>query len=215
MKNNYTFKSLFIAMLFAAQAGFAQLPVIDSLKIIPTNPTTNDVVKLVAYATFSSGGCVLTGHNVQVTGNNIRVNLVYTVGMATYICHSTDTLTLGSFAAGNYTAIAMLSVGSTIGVPVLDTINFTVQSVSGINNINNSASIQLYPNPVENELHIQSDVVIENVELYSTLGQQVLSFSYTELNENKISLETLPDGIYMIVITDKAKQRYVKKLVKK
>ena len=59
---------------------------------------------------------------------------------------------------------------------------------------------QIFPNPTKNEIFIKSDSQIMKVEIYSLAGSLMLS----ETNFNgKISVSTLPKGIYMVrVYTD-------------
>jgi hypothetical protein len=79
----------------------------------------------------------------------------------------------------------------------------------GINNIDLSTAFNLYPNPTTGWVHIESDIEIENIRLFSMDGRVVK----TELNTNKLNLSDLSIGVYFIVIeTQKGTIR--KKLVK-
>jgi hypothetical protein len=64
-----------------------------------------------------------------------------------------------------------------------------------------SNQLQIFPNPTNDELFIKSNLKIEKVELYSTLGTLLIS----ENNfKEKISVSALPTGIYFLrVYTDK------------
>jgi aminopeptidase N len=64
-------------------------------------------------------------------------------------------------------------------------------------------AIKIFPNPVANLLHIQapSEVVLEKIELYNTLGQLVFS---KDRPTETTPLETLPKGVYLLkVLTDR------------
>ena len=70
--------------------------------------------------------------------------------------------------------------------------------------------LQIYPNPTTNDLFIKTDLQIEKVELYSTLGSLLIS----ENNfKEKISIAALPKGVYFLKVhTDKGV--VVRKVVK-
>lgn len=60
---------------------------------------------------------------------------------------------------------------------------------------NTLKNIQLYPNPTKGLVTIQSPENIQEVVVYNTLGQKVLS-----ANSEIINLENLPSGIYLVKI---------------
>lgn len=71
-----------------------------------------------------------------------------------------------------------------------------------------SLDIQLFPNPSEDMLNIQSKIPIENVKIYSTPG--VLINEYTS---NSINVSKLSAGIYFVEVTIDGK-RVTKKFIK-
>lgn len=75
---------------------------IDSLKIIPTNPTTNDTVKVITYTTFPNSSCNLTGSSINIIDSTINVYASHFQGGWPSICNSIDTLTIGKFNARTY-----------------------------------------------------------------------------------------------------------------
>ena len=85
----------------------------------------------------------------------------------------------------------------------------TADESSIVNIVVNQMSI--YPNPAKHEIFIKSELQIEKVEIYSLTG----SLMITENNYNeKISVSTLPQGIYLLnVYTDTG--LVVSKIVKK
>ncbi len=89
---------------------------VDSLEIVPAKTYSDDVIKLVAYTTHTSGGCNLENYRIWKCNNIILVDATYEKGMLTYICHSIDTLKLGILPPGNYFLL----------FDWMDTISFTV-----------------------------------------------------------------------------------------
>ncbi len=74
------------------------------------------------------------------------------------------------------------------------------ENTSDINNIAVD-QLKIFPNPVQNELFIKSDLLIEKVEIYSLTGELlILENNFDE----KISVATLPKAIYVLkVYTDR------------
>ena len=89
-------------LLMATQQVFGQIPAIDSLKFLPESPVAGDEVKVIIYTTFPYGDCDLASHSMNVQDGSIVLDLVYTMGAAAYICHSTDTVTIGLLEKGEY-----------------------------------------------------------------------------------------------------------------
>jgi len=79
-------------------------------------------------------------------------------------------------------------------------INVTQEGTVGISErVDNK--LQIYPNPVQNEIFIKSDFQIERVEIYSITGA-LLKFDSNF--KEKIPVSALPQGIYLLkVYTDK------------
>jgi poly(3-hydroxybutyrate) depolymerase len=62
---------------------------------------------------------------------------------------------------------------------------------------NTSIPFQFYPNPAQNELTIQSEELIEKIEIYNLIGQGMLSIDCM-LMETTIDLSNLASGSYFI-----------------
>ena len=76
------------------------------------------------------------------------------------------------------------------------TIHVTFTPAAGINS-ETVHQISIYPNPVQTDLFIKSDLQIEKVEVYTLLGSPVIS----EHNfKDKISLSNLTSGIYLLKV---------------
>jgi len=60
-----------------------------------------------------------------------------------------------------------------------------------------SSMVIVYPNPVKNTLYIKGDLAAYDIEVYSLLGQRVMTTS----NANEIDLSTLNEGVYLIKIS--------------
>jgi hypothetical protein len=195
----------------------AQIPAIDSLKIIPANPTTNDSVKLISYSTFPSGGCPLTSSSVNISGATITVHVSHTLGGATVLCKSTDTLAIGKLSAGAYELHYHLADTAPPTTYDIDTSNFTVQQASGLQLIGHSEQeLIIYPNPTTTEISLDlktHSVKRHDIYFYSVQGQIVKAAK--ELSDIiTIDISDLTDGVYFIVITSEHNRRWAQKIIK-
>lgn len=101
------------------------------------------------------------------------------------------------------TTICIISDGGNIDLTI-----YIDGSLLGIDEI--SAETKVYPNPMSNVLHIESNNV-QSVAIFNAVGQQVL---FVE-SRNEINVEDLSEGLYFVRISDKNGNSVVKKIVKK
>ncbi|MCX6230639.1 MAG: T9SS type A sorting domain-containing protein [Bacteroidetes bacterium] len=217
MKLNQNKISIALIMLLFCFRSAAQLPIIDSLKIIPANPTTIDSVKIICSAYFPSGGCLLSSSSVTITGNTISINAGHILGMMAYICHSTDTITIGKLETGTYELYYHIYDPQNSSISDIDTIFFTVYNITGINSFEKSENdFSIYPNPSGNEIFV--DIISHpyekfNIDIFSVFGQKIKTI--TDINgKTAIDIDNLAEGAYFIVITNEKKQMWSKKFFK-
>ncbi|NJK85894.1 MAG: PKD domain-containing protein [Bacteroidales bacterium] len=77
----------------------------ESLELIPGTPVENEEIYLVAHTVHPSGGCNLIDYSIWRYENQIFIEPIYEQGLATYICHSVDTFSIGKLKAGKYLLI--------------------------------------------------------------------------------------------------------------
>ena len=84
------------------------------------------------------------------------------------------------------------------GVVFVDNVLFFDESQTGLEVIT-VTPVLLYPNPCEDELQIKGKEMISSIEIFNTLGQQLLTFT---CNQNEVSVPTskLISGIYVVTI---------------
>lgn len=145
IKNNQTIVIFFILILLFSFSVKSQTSRIDSLKIIPVNPTPNDTVKVVCFSKFSSGFCSLSSDSMNVTGLTFQVYASHNTGTLAVICYSIDTFIVGKLDSGFYQLIYHLSDFIT---PVdTDTVAFIVQEPLSLQFKNRVEKFELFPNP--------------------------------------------------------------------
>jgi len=92
----------------------------------------------------------------------------------------------------------------------LDNVKTSNNCQSSINEYSGNASVQLYPNPVTDELYIQSDKPVQSVQIYNIQGQVVISESE---NTHSVSMSRLSNGLYIVktIVNDEV---HITKIVK-
>lgn len=86
---------------------------------------------------------------------------------------------------------------------------YTNNSLSTANFSQNNSLVSLYPNPVNDVLHIETTAEIKSVTVYGILGNQVLSSSSKDIN-----VSHLERGIYMVQVQDAENNISTKKIIK-
>ena len=118
----------------------------------------------------------------------------YTIQLIRYDLN--DTINGGQFnnlSAGNYAIYVVDANGITATQP------FTINNVTGIDNLNRNLIVKLYPNPVTQQLNLDAPEA-NKLEIYHISGKKVLERKLN--NENKITMdvsELLP-GSYFVRI---------------
>lgn len=178
-------------------------PYIDSIKIIPPNPTTNNSVRIVTKTTTPSLGTKLS---FKVTKQADTFNLVgcFWPGIATAPRTFLDTVTIGTLTAGTY---YVYYIGQSSSSPSLCTVvdsnlmttSFQVVQANGIeSSIDKNNHFFISPNPTKNLLSIKFDETVRSgqLELINCLGQVCLSISLTQ--EVIIDMTAFAAGVYII-----------------
>ncbi|HNQ12505.1 MAG TPA: hypothetical protein PKH65_05560 [Bacteroidia bacterium] len=75
---------------------------INSLSLSPINPSSNDSVILIADIFTSYSSCGIANATVNVSGNNITVDVCYWHGMLAALCPRIDQFNLGILPSGSY-----------------------------------------------------------------------------------------------------------------
>jgi hypothetical protein len=182
-------------------------PYIKSIKIIPSNPTTTDLVKIVTETMTPSLGNEVS-YSFTKQADTFNLLGCFYAGPLTQPQTFMDTTIIGILAEGmyriNYTG--RLSNSSTM-CSVTDsksmTTSFQVIKTVGFeagNNINKQFNI--YPNPVTNLLTIRHDEMLGNnqLELTNYLGQVCYRTSFNK--ETTIDMTLFSNGVYIISITN-------------
>ena len=190
-----TFVFVFIVNSLNAQTGY----IIDSLKLLPQDPDTSDIIKVVCFYTFPSGPCELDSFSINENNFEIYVNTYYNVGDLTYMCSSSDTINIGKLNSGNYKLIYYIKNLNTSSYDI-DTIDFTVNAGNGFQVTENmKIPIKIYPNPANDIIYVPHihNLQIQCIKLYSIKGELIKIFSP---KDRILCLSGISCGMYMLYI---------------
>lgn len=183
----------------------AQPPAVDSLKIIPASPTTDDAVKVVAYTTWGITPCALAGSSFETSNNTVTV-FATNGGIGIFFpCSSTDTISIGTLGAGNYSLIYNVGEPDSQIIYDADTIDFIVQQPDGMPLIDRSnLGIKIFPNPFSTSATILLDDKLFNtpfeIRLYDMFGREVKRINQVKNKETTIDGNALTVGMYFVAI---------------
>ena len=98
--------------------------------------------------------------------------------------------------------------------PSFATTKVTVHIVTaGVSTINNVSGFNVYPNPTNNELHIDNVKSSISYQLQNIFGMSLQQGTFTQ-EKNTLQLQDIPAGIYLLQLTNTQGQREVVRVVK-
>jgi len=118
------------------------------------------------------------------------------------------------------TTLRKVIISGTIYHIAVDTMEVELQTqitnncTEGINELSNTGSYSIYPNPAENMVTITgTDETMKQVNIYNMVGQSVLS---TETTHKQFTVNTsgLSSGVYFVNIKEESGRSYTMKLVR-
>ncbi len=183
---------------------------IQSLTVIPVNPTPTDTITVLASCIFPSANCNLHSQYMSVNGNNINAGALHCLGAATVICNYTDTFKIDPLPSGNYTFNFQVDAGygslpcspGIIPGPS-DTVGFVVSPAVGMQEAIYQDAITIFPNPVSDLFQLSGIELNEfpvSADIFSPEGKLVKSI-IVKRQDDKISTRELPAGIYQVQVT--------------
>ena len=199
----YKFLLAFFCISFLSpQIVKAQWLHIDSLKLLPANPTNTDTVKVICYTTIFNSPCRLDSSTVIINDFDVTINACYVYGIATLFCHTSDTLVIGRLNAGNYRLIYNARFCSDTISASPDTLNFTILINNVITMSKPYRHLELFPNP----FHIYTKLKVNfttpqyaMLVIYDITGREERK-QYIIKNETVILSEGLKEGVYFLKV---------------
>lgn len=81
-----------------------------------------------------------------------------------------------------------------------DTIVVEVCIHTSLENSDNITDVMLYPNPVRDQLFIQSSEIADKIEIFDAYGRRVGAYGQSELKNKSVSLSGLSNGMYSVKV---------------
>ena len=93
---------------------------------------------------------------------------------------------------------------------IADIEDYAVKIINPLSNYDFTKNpVVLYPNPVANNLFVESPLTIDRIQIHSNLGQLLLDTNYTQ-NNVKLDISNYPKGIYFVSVFTEGKSNYYK-----
>ena len=174
---------------------------------------------------YQSNSVFVLGNDVYVAGRENNLAQVWKNGVATNFINGTATTSSalsvfvyendvyvsgneGGFAKFWKNGVETVLTDGTNTFARATSIFVANNSSSGVSNIMSNSSVTYYPNPVKDELFIESETDIDKFEIYDIAGKQILTGNLS--NEKSINVSALSAGTYLLKIGD-----FCNKFVKK
>ncbi|NGX83279.1 GEVED domain-containing protein [Aequorivita sp. KMM 9714] len=101
-------------------------------------------------------------------------------------------------AVGQSTATWDMSCDETQGYGETEDYTITVDGTAGVNDFS-AVNFSYFPNPMQNELNIASNLSIESISVYNLLGQEVMS--NVNVSNGKVDVSALSTGTFLFRVT--------------
>lgn len=194
--------------------GVAQNPQIGTATIIPQSPTINDNIKIITKVTAPTMGVrVDILHNVTQNPKAVNLRTCFSESMLTAIQIYVDTFSIGQLPAGVYAikhkafmSSAQQHCNATDSSNVVLSFTVTTPQSTGLKE-NKNSTLQISPNPVQNELFIKSSTNEMELKIFNVSGQLV---KHTTTIQSKIDVSDLPKGLYFIRLRNSDNEKILK-----
>jgi sugar lactone lactonase YvrE len=191
------------------------LGVVTTLAGSGSNGAGNGIGTVASFS-YPEGVAIDSNGNVYVTDTNnhkirkISPTEVVTTFAGNGLIGSTD----GNGINASFYFPSGITVDSIGNVYVGDNGNHKIRKITlndlTVDDLTTKKSKLIYPNPVQNMLHINSEIETSKIDIYSNDGRLVKT---TSLNKH-IDVSNLAKGYYVVVITDEVSKIYIEKLIK-
>ena len=220
MKNKF-FLLAFLLVIGCTNMLHAQW--IQSLTVLPPNPTPNDTIMILAECSFPAGTCDYHTQNMSVNGNVIMAWSLHCLGALTVICYDTDTFIINPLPVGSYIFNFQIDAGFGPGpctpgfVPgPSDTVSFVVSPAVGFSEVIPGDEITVIPNPVKDQFNINGLSSVDypvRASIFSSEGKLIKNVIVKTADES-IPVGELPLGLYQLQGQTSGGRMFLVQLVK-
>lgn len=215
MKNYLGNLCLLVCLMTFTLGGTCQH--IDSVRMSPKNPTSNDSTIFLVYVGFPSSYCYDKIHGTQITNNTITNISQYCYGSYMVVCHNVDSVKVPKLSPGSYTFHYVLQsslqvFGCSTYTPT-DSLDFpfSINYPLGIDNhsIPNIFNITDFDN--RKIIVRMSESKKSILFIYNLLGNKLFEISLNSI-ESEISVN-LTKGLYLVKVSTEDGKSQTKKII--
>ena len=190
-------------------------PVIGAYTIIPTSyfPNYNPAKIVTKTHLANQGGLIIKSLSITATPlyTHFQLKACFWEGLLTVPSTFVDTTILGFLTplttySISYTALLSSSMNSCIPIDSNRiTFLYSEPLIESVHEWNQANLTMVYPNPVEDVLHINNNFLISDIQLYNTNGETE-TFRYDSQSQS-LDLSQLKNGIYLLCIQSSDRSR--------
>lgn len=205
MKNIFTL--MFLCLLTIGNIFSQCCPYMDSIKIIPSNPTPMDSIKIITKTTTPSRGSRVY-YTINLQADTFHIVGCFWYGNLTQPRSFRDTSNIGRLPVGiykvNYIAYSSIFPTSCVAEDTNSkSMSFQVTWKSDFETMNSDNSFFIvYPNPADNQFHFQNNSGYSvRFILYNSLGAKIMDETLGG-NSGAVDLTPYSNGIYYYKVSD-------------
>jgi Secretion system C-terminal sorting domain len=176
----------------------------------PPEPTTNEAIWCGNYNTANASG-IPTGLT-----NGVNAMWIGVVGDSSsekdnmrLTCGKLDLSTVAKIKAIVYNKANYTTSDNAPGFTIPTDCRFMDPALSD-EDFDLNTKVSVYPNPFKNEINIKTNQNFETIEVYSVLGNKILSEKF----KNSINTTMLTKGIYFLALVDEKGSKVSRKIIK-
>ncbi|MHC1707349.1 MAG: hypothetical protein AB9842_07480 [Bacteroidales bacterium] len=217
---NSIFVSLMSLILYCFIPYYAYSQAINTLQIIPSNPSPEDSVWVIASVWLPSGECWLEQAGLSVINQDVNVYAGYDAGLLTVICTSVDTIALGRFNPGNYTCnYNLIYPFYTSAIDDVMSVGFTVSGSTSVQNLSGTGLFMKLVHLSDNQYQLnyqlpngERGMVFEIFDITGRLMYRQQLPAYDQGKENFIL--PLAHGLNILIIKNNEGKQYCVKFTR-
>ena len=170
---------------------------------------TNKKITIGCYAKSPTSG---TSFKLRIKSEDNMTNSDYTASPAFSLSTSFDHYSFEYVVPQNTTSVqAQVLMGEDIGIYFLDAFDVLVEDYTlGVNLSSLKLEFKISPNPVRDNLYLNTNHKISLVKIYDMLGHLIL----TQIATQSIAVESLSKGVYIVKVKFENGAILTKKFVK-
>lgn len=186
-------------------------PFMLSHTVVPSNPTTADVIKVIRTVISPNQAIeVDKGYTVSTSAMKVFVHGCYAGSMLPATQTFVDTFSIGQLPAGvyglehkAYASAAQQWCNKNDSATAGGT--FTVTAITALREHSAADQIQVFPNPASDQLTLSGNSVPKEVVIYAATGALIRKVYLGATKQ--ISVADLPNGVYILRMADAQETR--------